>query len=384
MGAPSAGPLSGIRILEVGGIGPVPFCGMVLSSLGADVLRIRRPTRQDPDEVVTAADQTLVHGRPTMDLDLKGAGAVGVALKLIRGADGLIEGLRPGVMERLGLGPDECFEKNPTLVYGRMTGWGQDGPYAQLPGHDINYLALSGILAAIGPADVPPVPPLNLVADFGGGMMLAAGMMAGIVAADRRGCGHVIDASMTEGSALLMTMMYELLNLGSWELGRESNMNDGGAPFYGTYQTADGKFVAIGAMERRFFAELTQRLGLRPEDLPDQWDRQRWPELREVLRTTFLKRSRADWCDLLEDAPVCFTPVLDMTEAPLHPHNRARGTFVQRNAQFVPAAAPRMHARGPSLDPQSQSGRDAAEVLGAFGLSDIEIDDLRLKGVITS
>ena len=377
------GPLAGLRVLQMGGPGPVPFCGMVLSDLGATVISIERPANSAaaPDEVAVLTLDTLRRGQRRVAVDLKHPAGIELVLDLVRAADGLMEGFRPGVMERLGLAPDVCLAVNPRLVYGRMTGWGQSGPYAGLPGHDINYLALAGALAPIGRHGQPPVPPLNLVADFGGGaMLLATGMLAALLEASRSGYGQVVDAAMLDGSALLMTMMYEMVNSGTWVETRGSNMNDSGAPFYDVYETADGKYVAIGAMERRFFDDLVRRIGLHQEDLPDQWDRSQWPILRGILASTFRQRTRDEWCELLETAPVCFTPVLELSEAPLHPHNQARQAFMPADGGPVPAPAPRF---GRSSAPGEQTvPRTNADVLAEFGVTAERAARLRALGAL--
>lgn len=389
MAATATGPLSGVRLLEVGGVGPVPFCGMVLADLGADVISVQRlPTAPDGNAMAEATGGVLARGRRSIAVDLKHPDGVATVLRLLARADGLLEGFRPGVMERLGLGPDVCSAVNPRLVYGRMTGWGQDGPYAQLPGHDINYLALSGALGAMGEAGRPPVPPLNLMADFGGGaMLLAVGVLAALLEAGRSGQGQVVDAAMLDGSSLLTTMVHELLGRGAWVPERGRNISDGGAPFYRTYETSDGRYVAVGAMEPQFFDELVSRMGLDQDALPAQWDRSRWPELTAVLAGVFRTRTREEWCALLEHAPVCVTPVLDLHEAPLHPHNVARRVFVDGGASGspVPAPAPRFGRTKAQVGaPGRVVGADTADVLTELGLGAEEIARLRASGAIAS
>ena len=386
--AQATGPLSGLRLLEIGGVGPVPFCSMVLADLGADVVSIARPSAPgDDDDPMTAATGGIFHrGRRSIAVDLKQPDGIAAVLRMVGGADGLLEGFRPGVMERLGLGPDVCAEANSRLVYGRMTGWGQEGPYANLPGHDINYLALTGALGAMGTPGQPPVPPLNLVADFGGGgMLLAVGVLSALVEAGRSGRGQVIDAAMLDGSALLMTMAYELLARGAWVPERGRNVNDGAAPFYRVYETSDARYLAVGAMEPRFFDELVARMGLDRDTLPGQWDRSRWPELTAVLADAFRTRTRDQWCDLLEHAPVCVTPVLDMLEAPLHPHNAQRNGFFTSGGGPVPSPAPRFD-RTPARPgaPGRPVGADTVEVLSGFGFDPGEIDRLRTTGVVAT
>ena len=387
MTAATTGPLKGLRLLEIGGMGPVPFCGMVLADLGADIISVRRPpTVLDSDDMTEATGGVLARGRRSVAVDLKHPDGVATVLRLVERADGVMEGFRPGVMERLGLGPEVCSGVNPRLVYARMTGWGQDGPYAQLPGHDINYLALSGALGAIGEPGRPPVPPLNLVADFGGGaMLLAVGVLAALLEAGRSGQGQVVDAAMLDGSSLLMTMTHELLGRGAWVPGRGRNINDGGAPFYRTYETSDGRYVAVGAMEPKFFNELVARLGLDKDTLPAQWDRSRWPELVAFLTEMFLTRTRDQWCTLLEHAPVCVTPVLELHEVPLHPHNAARHGFVDQGpgGAPVPAPAPRF-GRTPAQPgaPGRPVGADTADVLAELGLGADEIARLQASGAV--
>ena len=341
---PTGGPLTGLRLVELGGVGPVPFCTMVLRDLGVDVTTVTRPSAHDGDPLRAATGDTLNRGRSAVELDLRSDTGRRRTLDLITAADSVVEGFRPGAVERLGLGPGPCLEMNSRLVYGRMTGWGQDGPNAQLPGHDINYLALSGALAAIGPAE-RPVPPLNVVADFGGGgMLLAVGMLAGLLSSARTGRGQVVDAAMLDGAALQMTMMYELWGRGAWSDVRGANVNDGGAPFYRTYETRDGRFVAVGALERGFYDRLVELLGLATADLPEQWDRAGWPVLSDALAAVFRTRTRDEWCALLKHEAVCVSPVLTMSEAARHPHNAARGVFTDTGAAPVPAPAPRFAA----------------------------------------
>jgi alpha-methylacyl-CoA racemase len=331
------GPLTGIRIVELAGIGPGPFCGMMLADHGAEVIRVDRPgakaNTRDP----------LLRGRTTMQLDLKAPDDIAQLRELVKTADGLIEGFRPGVMERLGIGPDVLLGDNPKLVYGRMTGWGQNGSYAPAAGHDINYIALSGVLGAIGRAGEKPVPPINLVGDFGGGaMMLAFGLVSGLLAVKNGAPGQVIDCAMTDGSALLMAMMWGFRASGMWSDERGTNMLDSGAPFYDTYETADGGFIAIGSIEPQFYALLREKLEIASDPLFDaQFDRAQWPAQKERLTTIFKSKNRDEWCALMEGTDVCFAPVLSMAEALEHPHNIARGTFVEIDGVMQPARAPR-------------------------------------------
>ncbi len=330
-------PLAGIRIVEMAGIGPAPFAAMLLADMGAEVVRIDRP---QPTGFPAPYD-LLDRGKRTVTLDLKDADQRGTAHRLIAASDVLIEGFRPGVMEKLGLGPGD-FREAPRLVYGRMTGWGQDGPLAHAAGHDINYIAITGALDAIGTAGGPPVIPLNLLGDFGGGSLyLAMGVLAAVVAARATGRGRVVDAAIVDGTASLLTLHHALAAMGQWPGGRGENMLDGGAPFYAVYPTSDGLYVSVGAIEPKFYAELIQRIGLDPTTLPGQHDRARWPELRERLAATFASKTRDDWTALLEGTDCCFAPVLTVEEARSHPHNAHRGNAVTVDGVTQPAPAPR-------------------------------------------
>ncbi len=373
------GPLRDLRVVELGGIGPAPFGAMLLADLGADVVRIDRPGAGAFDAFAGAVGR----GRPSVALDLKHPGAAEVVLRLVERADALIEGFRPGVMERLGLGPDVCLARNERLVYGRMTGWGQDGPLAGRPGHDLNYIALSGALGAIGRRGELPVPPLNLVGDFGGGgMLLALGVVSAVLEAERSGRGQVVDAAMTDGTALLMTMTYGARNAGLWSTERGTNLLDGGAPFYDVYRTSDGGTVAVACLEPRFYAELLRLLGLEDAGLDDHLDPARWPAIREALTEAFARRTRTEWEARFEGSEVCFAPVLDLDEAPGHPHNRERETFYETDAGALPMPAPRFErtpagAPGPSSSP----GADTEAALGAWGFTATEIEALLADGV---
>ena len=329
------GPLAGLKVLEFAGIGPGPFCAMVLGDLGASVIRIVRPgVRPDARDVTT-------RNRQTVTLDLRAEGAAAQALTLVAAADCLIEGFRPGVMERLGLGPAECLAANPRLIFGRMTGWGQHGPLAQAAGHDIDYIAIAGALHAIGRAGEPPPPPLNYVGDFGGGMLLAVGLLAAVYESRRSGRGQVVDAAMTDGTALLSSFFYGMKALGQWSNDRGANLLDGAAPFYATYACADGKFIALGAIEPNFYAELRRRCGIDDASFDAQMDASAWPGLKDKLTRLFRTRTRQAWCEILEGTDACFAPVLDWDEAPRHPHNAARGTYVDIAGVMQPAPAPR-------------------------------------------
>lgn len=331
-------PLSGIKVLEFAGIGPGPFCGMMLADMGADVVRIDRPGAPP-----MGVGPVTGRGRRSIALDLKAAEDREVALSLIAEADALFEGFRPGVMERMGLGPDDALKRNPRLVYGRMTGWGQSGPLSQAAGHDVNYIALSGALAAMGRSNSPPTPPLNLVGDYGGGaMFLIVGLLAGIMSARQTGQGQVVDAAMSDGSALLMAMFHDLTLFGVWQDDRASNLLDGAAPFYDTYECSDGKFISIGSIEPQFYRQLLELLGFDNDPLfANQMDKSKWPLMKAKLAKCFSSKSRKQWQQLLEATDVCFAPVLSMKEAAWHPHNAARRTFVDFCGVTQPAAAPR-------------------------------------------
>ncbi len=381
------GPLGGVKILEMAGIGPGPFAAMMLADMGADVLRLDRiPERRDTPK--RRADgkslEILNRGRPSVGIDLKHARGVETVLRLVERADALIEGYRPGVMERLGLGPDVCRARNPGLVYGRITGWGQDGPLAPTAGHDIDYIALAGALHGIGRAGEKPVVPLNLVGDFGGGgMLLAFGVVCALVERSRSGEGQVVDAAMVDGAALLMAMFFGMRPLGMHSAERGTNLLDGGAPFYDTYATADGKHVAVGALEPKFYAELVDRLGLAGTGLPAQMDRAAWPTVKERFAATFRAKTRDEWCRVFEGSDACFAPVLDMEEAAHHPHNRARGTFVEIDGTLQPAPAPRFARTPPDAPrPPSRAGADTDAGLVGWGLSAEEISALRKSGAV--
>lgn len=384
------GPLEGIRVVEIAGIGPAPFCAMMLSDLGADVVRIDRPAAPGAGAPAPASglaamtEGILGRGRRSIALDLKKPDGIATALDLVAGADALVEGFRPGVMERLGLGPDVCLERNPRLVYGRLTGWGQTGPYAMTAGHDLNYIALAGALAPVGRRALPPPPPLNLIGDFGGGgMLMATGLLAALLESARSGRGQVVDAAMVDGATYQMTMMYEMLGRGAWVEERESNANDGGSHFYDVYETADGEFVAVAAMEPRFYAELLEKVGLSVEDLPDQWDPEGWPEASRRLAALFSSRTRDEWCRILEGTDACFAPVLRMSEAPEHPHHVERGAFVTVDGVVAPAPAPRFsRTPGAVARPASSAGQHSDEILAELGRSAQQIAELRGSGAV--
>ena len=380
------GPLHGIKIVEFAALGPAPMGAMILADLGAEVVRIERklpPGVKAGSELFDPRLDILNRSRRVVTLDLKKPEGLAAARQLIAGADILIEGFRPGVMERLGLGPDECLGSNPRLVFGRMTGWGQTGPLANAAGHDINYLSLSGALHAIGEPGGKPVVPLNLVADCGGGaMLLVVGVLAALLEARTSGQGQVVDAAMTDGSALLMTMMYTLKAMGEWTQQRGSNLLDGGAHFYDTYRCADGKYISIGPIEPQFYALFLDKTGLADPDFSQQWDRARWPELKVRLAAHLATRSRDEWCALLEGTDACVAPVLDMDEAPEHPHNRARGTFIEVGGVVQPAPAPRFSRSTPAKPRPPLTGATGEDVLADWGFSPNALDGLRKAGAI--
>ncbi|WP_326537488.1 CaiB/BaiF CoA transferase family protein [Pseudorhodoferax sp.] len=364
-----SGTLHGLKVIEIAGIGPAPFSAMMLADMGADVIRIERANAPASGFEMPVDCEFLNRGRRSVALDLKTPEGVAQLKRLIVRADMLFEGYRPGAMERLGLGPQDCWDVNPRLVYGRMTGFGQTGPLAGAAGHDINYIALSGALAATGPREGPPVPPLNLVGDFGGGgMLLTVGLLAAYIEAQRSGKGQVVDAAMVDGATLLMTGNYAFRAAGYWKDERFSNLIDGGAPWYSVYATADGRHVALGSIEPRFYQHFLQRAGVDPASLPAQHDQARWPELRQALAALFASRTAAQWSELLEGGDACFAPVLSMPEAPDHPHMRAREAFIEVGGQRQPAPAPRF-SRTPSAvrSAPPRPGQHTEEVLREWG-----------------
>ena len=370
-------PLAGLRILEIAGIGPGPFCGMMLADHGAEVIRIERPGETG---LSNAAKDPLLRSRRSIVLDLKKPEAVLAVRKLAKDCDGLIEGFRPGVMERLGLGPDVLLADNPALVYGRMTGWGQTGPMAREPGHDINYIAISGVLHAIGEAGGKPVAPINLVGDFGGGgMMLAFGMLAAILQAQATGQGQVVDCAMTEGSAVLSSMIWGFRAMGRWNDPRGTNLLDGGAHFYDTYETSDGKWVSIGAIEPQFYAGLRRVMGLEGAEWGAQFATTGWPDLKVELARRFRTRTRDDWVFAFEGHEVCFAPVLSFDEAVAHPHNQARGVFVEAGGVIQPAPAPR-YSVSETVPPRMARGAETGAILAENGFSEEEIAALHKAG----
>ena len=376
------GPLTGLRVVELQGIGPGPFCGMMLADMGAEIIRVDRSAAVGSG--ARSAD-VLARGRKSIAVDLKNPQGVETVLKLVETADVLLEGFRPGVTERLGLGPDVCLERNPKLVYGRMTGWGQTGTMAHAAGHDINYISLSGVLHAIGEPGSRPTPPLNLVGDFGGGgMLLAFGIVAALYERGVSGKGQVIDAAMTDGSALLMNSIFGLMGQGVWNQNRGSNLLDGGAHFYGTYETKDGRFVSIGSIEPQFYALLLEKTGLDQDpDLAKQMSRNDWPKLREKLAAVLATKTRDEWDEIMLGTDICYAPILNFDEAVAHPHNQARNTFVA-SADIVQAApAPRFSRTEPELpEPPVAPGEHSEEVLASIGLDAAAIAELKSSGAV--
>ncbi|MBO3274005.1 CaiB/BaiF CoA transferase family protein [Pseudomonas schmalbachii] len=373
-----AGPLAGVKVVEMNAIGPAPFATMLLADMGAEVIRVDRLV----SGFLNGDDSVISRGRRSIGIDPRKPGAVDVLLRLIDEADVLIEGFRPGVMERLGVGPVVCLQRNPKLVYGRMTGWGQNGPLAPVAGHDLNYIAITGALHAMGHADRAPTPPLHLVGDMGGGaMMLAFGVVSALFEAQRSGKGQVVDAAICDGAALLGTMYYELRQKGEWR-GRGENIFDGGAPFYGCYACADGGYISLGAIEPQFYQLFLELCGIDDPAFLHQWERKEWPQLRAKLEAMFLTRTRDEWCELLEGTDVCFAPVLDLSEAPNYPHNQARGVFVESDGIVHPAPAPRLSRTPGVVGKVVKNGEHTLEILEQLGLDQEAIEVLREVGAI--
>ena len=374
------GPLKGLKIIEMAGIGPGPFCGMVLADLGAEIIRVDRASAIGTGSKKEPSNR----GKKSIAVDLKAKEGVEVVLKLVETADAIFEGFRPGVMERLGIGPEVCLARNDRIVFGRMTGWGQEGPLANAAGHDINYISLSGALAAIGRPGSPPGPPLNLIGDFGGGgMLLALGLVAALLESKESKQGQVVDAAMTDGSALLMTMIYSMQSSGMWKTTMGSNLLDGGSHFYDTYECKDGKFISIGSIEPQFYALLCQIAELDEKVFSKQMSRDLWPEQKEEIKKIFLKKTRDEWCELMEGTDVCFAPVLDMSEAPQHPHNKERKTFIDLEGVTQPAPAPRFSRTEPEVvSSPSIVGEHTNEVLSSIGLSEEDISTLKTTGAV--
>ena len=379
------GPLAGLKVIEMAGIGPAPMCAMLLADLGATVLRI---DRQQPSGLglpnQTTRFNIMNRSRHAIAVDLKRPEGIALVLRLVEQADALIEGFRPGVMERLSLGPETCLKRNPKLVFGRMTGWGQEGPLAQAAGHDLNYIALIGALHSIGRAGQPPTPPLNLVGDFGGGALyLAFGVVCALLEAQRSGKGQVVDAAMIDGAASLMTIFFALHAAGSFTMNRGENVLDSGAFFYDVYECADGKFISLACIEDKFLEEFLRRLEIDPKEMPPKMDRRRWPEAKAKLAARFKTKTRDAWCRLLEGTDACFAPVLSLAEAPSHPHNLARGTFVEVDGIVQPAPAPRF-SRTPAAHPTppEDPGERGIASLAQWGLASDEIAALKRSGAL--
>lgn len=375
------GPLEGVKVIEVGGIGPGPFCGMMLSDMGAEIVRVERTGQFT---IAAPKFDVLLRNRRSIMIDLRKEEGVSTLLRMVEQADALQEGFRPGVMERLGLGPDVCLKRNPRLVYGRMTGWGQEGPIAKAAGHDINYISLSGALHAIGRKGEKPVPPLNLVGDFGGGgMMLAFGMACALFEAQKSGKGQVVDAAMIDGSAALMAMMYGFRASGYWADERGSNMVDGGAHFYDTYETSDGKYVSIGSIEPQFYALLLKHTGIDDPDFQNQHDQSKWPAFKARLTEIFKTKTRDEWCGIMEGTDICFAPVLSLDEAKDHPQCQTRNTFIELDGVLQPAPAPRFSRTTPDTPkPPPNVGVDTEAVLADFGFGTDDIEALKAAGAI--
>ncbi len=378
------GPLSGMRVVEMAGMGPGPFCGMLLADMGADVVRVERLAATDRGIEFPPKFDLLNRNKRSVAIDLKSPQGAQTLLRLIANAEALIEGFRPGVMERLGAGPEVCLLQNPKLVYGRVTGWGQSGPLAQAAGHDLNYVALAGAIHSMGPAVGKPAIPLNLIGDFGGGALyLAMGVLAAVLEARRTGQGQVVDTAMVDGVASLMTMQYGLMQMGLWKGARGQNLLDGGAPFYDVYETADGKHVSVAAIERRFYEEMLEKIGLKGEVLPGQNDHRNWHKLRARLSEVFATKTRDEWCALLEGSDACFAPVLDAMEAVYHPHNATRGTYTEVDGVVQPQPAPRFSRTPSSLRTTAPApGQDTEQVLADWGLEPQEIAALQGCGAV--
>lgn len=375
------GPLEGVKIIEVGGIGPGPFCAMMLSDMGAQVIRIERKGHVALTE---PKFDVMMRNRRSVSINLRKPEGVSAVLKMVEQVDALQEGFRPGVIEKLGLGPNACLERNPRLVYGRMTGWGQEGPLARVAGHDINYISLSGALHTFGRKGEKPVAPLNMVGDFGGGgMLLAFGMVCALFETQKSGQGQVIDAAMIDGSTALMAMIYGLRALGFWKDERGVNLLDSGAHFYDAYETADGKYISVGSIEPQFYALLLQHAGIDDPDFKNQLDLKKWPEFKEKITEIFKTKTRDQWCEIMEGTDVCFAPVLSLNEAPEHPQNKLRNTFIEVEGVRQPAPAPRFSRTISEIkNPPPKPGENTEEVLLDFGFSQKEIGALKTAEVI--
>jgi alpha-methylacyl-CoA racemase len=379
----TSGPLAGVRVVELASVGPIPFCGLVLSDMGAEIIRVDKLADAATADPSHAPGNVLDRGRRSIAVDLKAPDGLGLVRHLVDRADVLIEGYRPGVAERLGLGPDESRARNPRLVYGRMTGWGRDGPLADRAGHDIDYIALAGALSAFGRAGGPPTPPINIVGDFGGGgLLLAYGIVCALFEASRSGQGQVVDTAMVDGTALLMAPFYAARQIGFWSDERGTNMLDTGSPYYDTYECADGGYVAVGAIEPQFYAALLDGLGLAAGDVPDRDDRTRWDELRALFAAAFKARKRDEWAAHFEQTDACVAPVLSLLEAPLHPHNIARHTFTDVNGVTHPAPAPRFDRTPGAVQPSCYPGQHTDDVLRELDCDDERIAALRRVGAV--
>ena len=374
------GPLAGIKVVEMAAIGPVPFCAMMLSDMGADVIRIDRLKQKGSGHRANV----LYRGRKSIAVDLKDPQGGDVAMKLINKCDAVIEGFRPGVMERLGLGPEVCLNQNPKLVYGRMTGWGQQGKLSQAAGHDINYISLAGALGSMGYPDRPPTPPLNLIGDFGGGAMyLLSGVLAALLERHSSGKGQVIDAAMIDGTASLLSGFYGMMAMGMWTTDRYKNRLDGGAFYYGSYECADGKHISLGSLEPQFYALLLEKCGIEDKSFDEQLDQEAWPLKRQKMEAIFKTKTRNQWCEILEGTDVCFAPVLDLEEAPDHPHNKERETFVNFEGITQPAPAPRFsRTQGTIQSSANLTGENSEEILEKWGFTNDQISNLRENCII--
>ena len=374
------GPLKGIKVVEMAAIGPVPFCAMMLSDMGAEVIRIDRLNQKGSGHRANV----LFRGRKSIAVDLKDKQGIDVALALIGKSDVILEGFRPGVMERLGLGPDICLGQNPKLVYGRMTGWGQNGKLSQAAGHDINYISVAGALGAMGYPDRPPTPPLNLVGDFGGGAMyLLSGVLAALLERHSSEKGQVIDAAMTDGTASLLSGFYGMMAMGMWTTERYKNRLDGGAFYYGSYECKDGKHISLGSLEPQFYALLLEKCEVSDESFQDQLDQETWPQKRENMECIFKTKTRDQWCEILEGSDVCFAPVLNLEEAPHHPHNRERNTFVEFEGVTQPSPAPRFsRTQGDIQSSAALIGENSEEILESWGFTSEQINELRKNNAI--
>ena len=374
------GPLTGIKVVEMAAIGPAPFCAMMLSDMGAEVIRIDRLNQKGSGHRANV----LFRGRKSIAVDLKDKQGINVALELIGKSDVILEGFRPGVMERLGLGPDICLGQNPKLVYGRMTGWGQNGKLSQAAGHDINYISVAGALGAMGYPDRPPTPPLNLVGDFGGGAMyLLSGVLAALLERHSSEKGQVIDAAMTDGTASLLSGFYGMMAMGMWTTERYKNRLDGGAFYYGSYECKDGKHISLGSLEPQFYALLLEKCEVSDESFQDQLDQETWPQKRENMECIFKTKTRDQWCEILEGSDVCFAPVLNLEEAPYHPHNKERNTFVEFEGVTQPSPAPRFsRTQGDIQSSAALIGENSEEILENWGFTGEQINELRKNNAI--